>query len=295
MKTCSKCRIEKSLEDFYVRDKQTNLYRKECKTCLKDNNKRNYVKRERKPYTKIKQIDIDNKNGYKICTKCDKKLNLEKFSINKKQNTYVTRCKDCILIEQNNKLERKNKEPYQKCSICKLIKERQYFSKYSPYQCAQCLNERKRNRSLEKRIKSNERHRIYMEKYRKTEKFLKARRDYDNKIRENNIHYKLKKNIARRILLVLEGKQKSANTLKLLGCSLEQFKNHIESQFVDGMNWGNYGVYKIGSPLTWHIDHIIPCKDFKLENEGEQIKCFHYTNLRPLWADINCSRHKKYT
>ena len=43
------------------------------------------------------------------------------------------------------------------------------------------------------------------------------------------------------------------------------------------MTWDNYGGY-------WHIDHIIPCCRFDLTKEEEQLKCFHYTNLQPLFA-----------
>jgi ribosomal protein L40E len=41
------------------------------------------------------------------------------------------------------------------------------------------------------------------------------------------------------------------------------------------------------------MDHIIPCISFDLTKEEEQRKCFHYTNLRPLWAVDNLKRPKK--
>jgi hypothetical protein len=44
------------------------------------------------------------------------------------------------------------------------------------------------------------------------------------------------------------------------------------------MSWDNYG--KFG----WHLDHIKPCKRFDLTSKDEQKKCFHYTNMQPLWA-----------
>jgi hypothetical protein len=43
----------------------------------------------------------------------------------------------------------------------------------------------------------------------------------------------------------------------------------------------------------WHIDHIKPCSSFDLTKEEEQRKCFHYTNLQPLWATDNRKKADK--
>jgi hypothetical protein len=75
---------------------------------------------------------------------------------------------------------------------------------------------------------------------------------------------------------------KSAQTMELLGCSIEEVKSHLESQFTEGMTWDNHG--------EWHIDHIIPCASFDLTDPEQQKKCFHYTNLQPLWASENISK-----
>jgi len=75
------------------------------------------------------------------------------------------------------------------------------------------------------------------------------------------------------------GQTKSDTTMKLLGCSLDDFLEHTEKQFKPGMTWENYG--------KWHIDHIIPCAQFDLSRPYHQRICFHYTNLQPLWAVEN--------
>jgi len=82
-------------------------------------------------------------------------------------------------------------------------------------------------------------------------------------------------------------KIKSDTFANLLGCTLEFFISHIESKFKKDMTWENKGVF------GWHIDHIIPCASFDLTKPSEQKKCFHYTNLQPLWAYDNLSKGSK--
>ncbi len=76
--------------------------------------------------------------------------------------------------------------------------------------------------------------------------------------------------------------KKYSNTVNLLGCTIEQLIAHLQKQYQLGMNDQNYG--------KWHIDHIKPCSKFDLTKEEEQRKCFHYTNLQPLWAIDNLKK-----
>ena len=82
---------------------------------------------------------------------------------------------------------------------------------------------------------------------------------------------------------------KEATSMKLLGCTLDAFRAHIEKQFQPGMTWDNYG--KEG----WEIDHIIPCSSFDLSIPGSQRVCFNYSNLQPLWHIDNMKKGNKYT
>ena len=70
---------------------------------------------------------------------------------------------------------------------------------------------------------------------------------------------------------------KNLSTLKLIGCSREELKIHLEKQFRPGMNWENYNYN------GWHIDHIIPLSTAKSFEEIVEKKLMHYTNLQPLW------------
>lgn len=129
------------------------------------------------------------------------------------------------------------------------------------------------------------------------ESLSEKRRRYENKRLADDPNFKIKKNLRIRINQAMHLNLKSKSTMDLLGCSIEDFKKHLSSQFYDivlkggevvKMSFENYG------PRTWHIDHIKPCNQFDLSDPLQQKECFHYTNLRPLaWYD-NLSRNKKY-
>lgn len=52
------------------------------------------------------------------------------------------------------------------------------------------------------------------------------------------------------------------------------------------MSWENYG--------EWHIDHIKPCAVFNLDLRSEQIACFRWSNLQPLWGADNQRKGAKW-
>ena len=102
-------------------------------------------------------------------------------------------------------------------------------------------------------------------------------------------NFKLAKTIRGRIREVFKNSNgsKAHKTMELLGCNIQEAKEHLEKQFKDGMSWENYGYN------GWHIDHIMPCASFDLTDPEQQKKCFHYTNLQPLWASENMSKGAK--
>jgi hypothetical protein len=124
------------------------------------------------------------------------------------------------------------------------------------------------------RAKNREKMRIYLN-------------DYRRKRTRSNPEYRTLCSLRARIHDVLNGRRKGSPTLKLLGASVQELMVHLEAQFRDGMTWENQG-YK-----GWHIDHIIPCSSFDLTDYKQQKRCFHYTNLQPLWWWQNLSKGKK--
>lgn len=75
------------------------------------------------------------------------------------------------------------------------------------------------------------------------------------------------------------GATRAARVADLIGCSVEQFRAHIERQFAKGMTWENRS--------RWHLDHIRPIAGFDLSDAEQQRACFHFTNIRPLWRREN--------
>lgn len=116
-------------------------------------------------------------------------------------------------------------------------------------------------------------------------------REYNNKHHsdriKNDINYRLRFRLRGRIWKALKGKNKSATTMELIGCSFDELKQYLELKFKPGMSWENYG--KNG----WAVDHIIPCAFFDLTDRTEQKICFHYSNLQPLWEKENYDKRAK--
>jgi hypothetical protein len=98
--------------------------------------------------------------------------------------------------------------------------------------------------------------------------------------------FKMRCKIRSQIYKALRGHRKMHGTQVYLGCTLDEFKQWIESKWVRGMSWDNYG-------RAWHIDHLVPQSYFDCSKEEELRRCFHFTNLRPLWARKNMRRGAK--
>lgn len=105
--------------------------------------------------------------------------------------------------------------------------------------------------------------------------------------RKRDLSYRITDALRHRVYLTVKNGYKSKTTIELLGCRIDSFKIYLESLFEPGMTWENYGRY------GWHIDHIMPCAIFDLTNPEHQKRCFHFSNLRPMWASDNMSRPKK--
>ncbi len=104
---------------------------------------------------------------------------------------------------------------------------------------------------------------------------------------KTDIGYRIKTYLRTRIWKAVRGVSKHKPTMDLLGCSVEELKDHLERQFKPGMTWLNYGT------KGWVIDHIIPLASFNLQNKSELEKAAHHSNLQPMWDMENRKKWSK--
>lgn len=116
------------------------------------------------------------------------------------------------------------------------------------------------------------------------------RQDNGKNLAEKRAYYKnspqarIAKNLRTRLYQAVKngGGKKYGSTAQLTGADWPALSNWLQSKFQRGMNWNNYGL--------WHVDHEQPCAAFDLTKPEEQRKCFHYTNLQPMWSLDNIKK-----
>ncbi len=145
------------------------------------------------------------------------------------------------------------------------------------------ISEHNKNYYDKNKERYRQQHRDYMKSRRTTKEQKEYEREYERTRYETDVQYRLKKNCRSRMYNALRGiSKKSAKTEELIGCTFQQLKEHIESQFTEGMSWERMG--------DIHVDHIRPCASFDLTDPEQQKECFNYKNLQPLWAKDNLEK-----
>ena len=112
-------------------------------------------------------------------------------------------------------------------------------------------------------------------------------RSYRKRLKERSPNFSIRCALASRISNALRRTCaiKSVATMRLVGCSIDFLRSYIEARFLPGMSWERRS--------EWHIDHITPCSFYDLREPKQQLACFHYSNLRPLWKRDNLSKNNK--
>ena len=198
----------------------------------------------------------------KTCTKCGKEQTIENFRPN-------GRSKDKLDYWCNQCNSDKNKKWLENSEKGKLIATR----KKAKAKIKRQENPEIGNEACKK---------WYRENKEQKQKIVTA---YQKKKNKEDIQWQLRNVCRKRIRCAIQntGQKKTTSTTILLGCSIQELRTHLESLFTEGMMWVNYG-RGIGK---WSIDHIKPCVSFDLTDLEQQMQCFHYSNLQPLWFEEN--------
>jgi hypothetical protein len=197
-----------------------------------------------------KRLNLEKKLEYKNKISEERKIIREEIRIEKER----------LLREKNERLLREKEEREHK----KLIKEQKTLE----------------HKKLMEYYKTDEWKMIKKE----NERIAKNKKYKDRWENDNLFAIKVRlRNLIRNSFRRKGYKKFNTSTENIVGISYDEFKNYMESKFVDGMNWNNRG--------EWHIDHIIPLSSAK--SEEELVRLCHYTNLQPLWAKDNIEKSNK--
>jgi len=214
----------------------------------------------------------------KICIKCGDEKFLSEFTERKEsKDGYYNTCKECRKL---------NQIEYRKTDEAKEIDKRYRYSEKRK-QSQRKYKDSEKGKKTEKIYTQSEtfkkNSKINRKKYQQSDK---GKEFYRKRLKRND-NYRIASVLRSRVYHALKSQNavKCAKTFNLLGCSINELRQHLESKFQENMNWKNHG--------EWHIDHIKPCMKFDLKNENQQKECFHYSNLQPLWAIDNLKKGAK--
>ncbi len=170
------------------------------------------------------------------------------------------------------------------CVVCRKERHDKWKRQHPEYMSARLRQWSIKNRKKLNAKKRTEEYRAKrrLPSYRKrVQRYLKFRR-------ENDVNFHLRQILKSRLnnAIRYHNGKKSKTTIELIGCSIPELKRHLSRQFKKGMTWKNRG--------KWHIDHKRPCASFDLTKPNQQKKCFHWSNLQPMWARQNIQKGGRY-
>lgn len=221
----------------------------------------------------------------KKCSTCEeyKEAHPENFYRDRsKSDGFNTVCKKCASVrdrkyrEDNRSVIRKRKRDYYTKNLEAIkTRDRIYYE-----------NNKEKKLEYAKKYRGDNKEKLSASHKRWAQENKDYVNSYKRRMYKEDPNFAIAGRIRNRVRDALAGKDKSASTQELTGCDWKFLVKYIASLFTDGMSWENRS--------EWHIDHIKPCSSFNLVDPEEQRKCFHYTNLQPLWAEDNLKKGAKF-
>lgn len=224
----------------------------------------------------------------KLCKVCNVEKDISEFPKHRKyKDGLYSSCKSCknqsskIYYLENKDKVIENVKVYRENNLDKV----KYSMKKNYEKNRESLLEYKKEYHRKHKDKYQSMNKIYQIENKDRINFMK--KEYISNKRKNDNLFKLKESISGLIRYSIKhrGYYKKSRTEEILGCTIEEFKNYLESLFLDSMSWENYG--------EWHLDHIIPVS--WAEGEDEVIKLNNYKNFQPLWAKDNLSKGNRWS
>ena len=210
----------------------------------------------------------------KTCAKCGIEKELSEFSKDRSlKSGRRSDCKECRRSYY--------KEYYAKNQEKLVAYRREYVASNR-----ERVREEHRARYRRNREKFSERNKAYYrantDRLKRYNRNYRNSREYDKTRYHENVLAKLAIVFRNRTREVFRGATKPTSSCKLLGCTYEIARLHIEKQLKDGMSWDNYG--------EWHIDHFFPLSKADLTVPAQAFAACNWRNLRPVWAKENISK-----
>jgi hypothetical protein len=221
----------------------------------------------------------------KRCYKCKEKKEVSfMVKCNRTTDGYSTICKQC----KSNHYEQNKTEILKKQEIYRSTHKQEIAARDKKY--AENNKDKIQKYRADYYEQNRDATRVKSKEYYQSNREKCIRRGIEwkrERLKEDPI-FRLECNLRSRVknAIKFDAGEKAEGTFKLLGCTIQQVRTFLEAEFEPGMSWDNYG--------EWHVDHIRPCASFNLEDPEEQKKCFHWTNLQPLWALDNILKGARY-
>ena len=262
-KTCNRCHRSLAVGEFYAK-------RGSCKACVNERNRKYRQANREEINGRIRELRQANPERFRAH---DRKRNREKVN-DRRRKWYQANPKKHAARQLNyfhshreeiNELRRELRQ-------ANLEKEREKARNWAK------ANPEKVRDHRRKRFQAN------------PEKEDRYRRESHQRLKENPI-YRLIRACRSRITKALRGRDKSARTQELIGCTWEKLRAHIESQFTKGMHWNNRGF----GPGKWNVEHEKPFALFPNLTPKEQKIVCNWRNLRPMWSKKNLKKGGKWT
>lgn len=287
-KKCTKCGEEKPATLDYWNRKKAGRYglTSICKPCIKSSNEQYYLKNKETINKRNKQYRDSHKEYNKEYQEKYRAENKEKIKMYHQKHYEDNKER---ILDNSKKYYDENKEKVNKRIS---LWQKRNKDKTREHTRNWRINNPEKSRLQRKKAYESigrEKNALKMKEYRlkHPEKIKEIQKRSIAKRYSTDVTFRMISNIRRRIRQSIKSDSISKATLELLGCTPDECRAYIESLFLPGMSWENYG------HKTWHIDHKIPCAAFDLSDPEQQKKCFHYTNLQPLWAEDNLKKGAK--